>query len=561
MKASDIVLIKNNTPLSNEERDTLINASYKVTKDSPTRIKRDINVIAYSIRIHDNRDILDDPVVLQTCMKTTNYYALFNIMTYVANAQTPLSKNERRFMPPEGKYLDPATDVFEYTYDNMIQRCRGKNFKRLLGGHKFRDFCDGFLALANYYCVLEKTGESKKVARFLVDSKFPIDLLPAEILHFETFLTTYLEKYGPEVSKIIIACMNDEPFTESQEEDFLKAIGTRHESLTEYILYEIMNAASKEDALFQLAAIKLYTKRLLKQNEIDDITLTFNRYHSDIKEYNIAGQYNGDSSISVFLVRSNLNKKEVLSTSLHEAYHKIQFSHIRNARLDLDSDVDVYSKDDFLRIHLGEDYYHGNYAQITYEDDARYKAELELFKIRKGTPKGLFSKLRRDVIQGAIDNRFVLKEIEQKTGSLYKTTRFHEGKKYPLDLLFDMKLKELHYNHRMGGSIHCFIAATLEENPIIGYEYNLTDETCERKDITEILYDYVHAKNPIDKNIYKALIQSYVDPEKHYEHVRNIKLLRRLLKDHSLNLEIREAIEECLSTKSKEVKYAKELRK
>lgn len=562
MKASEVVLINNNTPLTNEERDTLINASYQVTKNSPRRVKRNIDVISYSLRIHDNREILDDPEVLNTILKSINYYEVYTIITFILNAEQTKSKNEKRFSLPEDKYRDPETAVFEFAFDSLVKKCHGKNFERFLTGPHKLDFSNCFNDLAFFYLELEKTGQSHKVAKYLVDADFPIKFLPAQILHSQTFLTTYLEKYGPETSKAIIGCLNDEPFDESQEAEFLRATGTKYKSLNEYVLYEAMNNFSKEDYLFQLAAIKLYTKRLLKINEVDDVTITFNNYHTDRQEFNISGQYDNDSQIEIFLVRPNLSKTEIISTSLHEAAHKIQFFHMKRARLDLDSDVDVYSKDEFLAIHLGhEEYYKNNYMQITYEDDARYKAELELYKLRKGTPDGLFAKMRREIIKGARDNRRVLKEIEFKTGSLYKTKRFYKNKKYPLDLLFDIKLKEIHNDHLIGGTVHHFIQETLEEHPIIGYEYHLTEDTCERKDITEILYDYMHAGNELDKKIYRALIHSYIDPDKHYDCIRNIKYVRRLLKETSLNEDLRDTLRECLNTNQKQVKYAKELRK
>ena len=558
MTVEEILNARTNKPLTTEEEDTLIRAEYKVTPESPKRIKRSVSVCIHSLETYRNLDLIDDPVVLRTFIATTNFYAKY-ILCDLIRTNNPKPKCEKHFRLDE-KYNDIQNSVFEYVCDRVNNIINAHHYTGFTS-KKRRDFAKGMHGLEYFYSLLEEQGDEKTAVQIIVDSNLKPSLVPAKILHSPCYLTAYLKSKGYDQNVIdsVIAAMNDEPYTPEQETEFLSALKTKHRSLNQYLNKEVVQENLNEDYIIKLAAIKLHAKKMLLRTGAQEVPITFNNYIPTSTMGNVSGEYDDSvDTIKAFVTPDSRRCKEVFTVTIHETIHKIQFYHMRHARLDLDSDVDVYSKDEMLRVYLGEDYYIKNYFQISYEVDARYNEDLEKYKIRRDSTKELYLYMKNKVLDVASQNRRALKQIDVRNASLYGMQRKHDHKTLYLDQLFDKVLQDKYESAKSEGTLPSFLKELRSTAPIILYEYSITEDECRRKSIEEIVDCYLTVTDKIKKNIYANLIKSYVNYQKHREYEKNIRYIKLLLCDNILTTEEREYLTLCIKP-TKKTKYHDEI--
>ena len=558
MTVEEILNARTNKPLTTEEEDTLIRAEYKVTPESPKRIKRSVNVCIHSLDTYRNLDLIDDPVVLRTFISTTNFYAKY-ILCDLIRTNNPKPKCEKHFRLDE-KYNDIQNSVFEYVCDRVNNIINAHHYTGFTS-KKRRDFAKGMHGLEYFYSLLEEQGDEKTAVQIIVDSNLKPSLVPAKILHSPSYLTAYLKSkgYDQKVIDSVIAAMNDDPYTPEQETEFLSALKTKHRSLNQSLNKEVVHENLNEDYIIKLAAIKLHAKKMLLRTGAQEVPVTFNNYIPSTG--NVAGEYDeNDDTIKIFVTPDSRRCKEILTTTIHETIHKIQFYHMRHARLDLDSDVDIYGKDEMLRIYLGEDYYIKNYFQISYEVDARYNEDLEKYRIRRDSIKELYLYMKNKVLDVASQNRRALKQIDYRNASLYGVQRKHMHKTLRLDQLFDTVLQEEYESAKAKGTLPLLLKGLRSTAPIILYEYDITKSVCIRRSIEDIIYFYLTSTDKTEKEIYANLIKSYVSYQKHKDYEKNIRHIKLLLREKIVTLTTEEREYLTLCTKpTKKTKYHDEI--
>lgn len=316
-------------------------------------------------------------------------------------------------------------------------------------------------------------------------------------------------------------------YTEKHENKLLGLLKTDAKSLEEYI-YSIKD--KKNITLIEAFAIEYYGKKTLAKYGKEE-TRIINLFGFEEFSDQSFGKYNSRTkNITIYTQRSCQSVKEILETLHHELAHSIQFDLVKAGDIDIDDDIDLYSKDIILKNELPL-YYKNNYWSISYEFDAEFRAMMmsnELY----GT---------QEAFNYSIDRLYdkVVKEKNKGKEISYKDTNIREyrGKEYPIDDLFIDMFSKLPYDKAK---------EYYDEYPTIKYSYDINlDEgnkhvTINKRTLRDYAKLYAESKDEKDKKMYLKLIEKEFDTERYgiidiMNKIDSLGRIRRKLDDESLN--------------------------
>lgn len=378
-----------------------------------------------------------------------------------------------------------------------------------------------------------------KIAERLVHSSIEIDYIPYMIIYSQAFIDEYFSQGSPGMKKIMFDCLNSMYYNHNHEYDFLRIVKSNQCTIEDYIKEQLHNG--KDDKFFHIIAVHLYTAKRLDQKGIEDYRICINNYNPD-KQNITHGSYHKNVIYIYCTPGRTLHK--MVHASEHEIEHADQEKNRHYLFIENDPDIDIYTKDKFLK-QYEDDYYDRNYSCISYEYDADFKARMTIHNLE--TKQSLFHQLRRFILKAAKKEVDVITQIKKDIPYAQTAVReYPEGTFVSLDEAFEIVLKKEYQKSIEEKKFPSFRATLANNYQIILYEYVVTENDIHRKTIPELIDCLYRAKTDFTEEIYKYLIASATDPRKHKNYKDNLKELEALAIDEELPQKIKKLVKECL---------------
>jgi len=250
-------------------------------------------------------------------------------------------------------------------------------------------------------------------------------------------------------------------------------------------------------------------------------------------------------TMDIFCDKKYNTIKQVLTTACHEITHFKQFENMKFLKFDEDVDIDVYTKDSFLTITLGKEYYTKNYRSLNLEINAMIMGRIMAKEILKEDDKDLqdYKKLMPR------KNKYSLESIfGSDFRSLMEMARIsNDNKRYNLNTLFLEELQTAKDEDYSIG-INSNFEIALKRYPLIEYEYDVERCDIQRRSITQLVRLLDESISEKDKGVYKYLIHQRFNPKKNSktEIRQNISELKKISKVLG-NTSLKEFIESILN--------------
>lgn len=289
------------------------------------------------------------------------------------------------------------------------------------------------------------------------------------------------------------------------EDEFLSLMSKKYGncSCVEDIIKIMYNKKkTREDmSLMEVFAFQLYACKILKEYGISNSVDVF-----AFDKYVECGGSQNDKGICMYISGECSKVYDMLRIINHEIEHVFQKELIKNNRIDLDNDINLYSKDFILTEIYGKAYYDQNNYNLSFEYDAEYKSAIRTSLILNLTK---FDFKNSQDIDRLFHEKQKLINFAKKTvlnGDYYFDISRDFGRFYSLNGCFEETMEHLRKNDKNK------YKEMLDKYPIIRYEYNY-ENTFSRKTISELLEDLDKADNK-EKGIYYNLLKSRFNDDK-----------------------------------------------
>lgn len=536
MDMQSILNAKPNSSLSEKEIEFLVENNYQVTIESPERIKRDLHAMS---KLDTSELNLNDPIIEETIRKNKNdkYLAAFYVKVLdddPSNAHT-LPELENSFT-----MVKTLMNLF-----NGITA--GNSYLQLAEQGSMVDvFRRAMLHVEAAYMVSNPTTR-KQIIEYLEYSGMLLDEIPHQILTSYTFIEHHLDKESDDVKQAVFNSLSENYYSHETEQDFLFAADTTWPTVEEYLASQLLHHTG--DEIFRLAAVRIYVSKLLHSLGIEDKRVFINTYSISPETQ---GAYFKDR-IELHCYSSRTLEK-MIHTGAHEAHHADQDKNVTQLLLSKDNDIDLYSKEDFIR-EVDGTYYSRNYRKVASEYDADFKAKIDLFKL-KDLQLSPFDRLRRVILVKLFKEQDELKDIRHNMIYEEVSTRLDANNQpHHLEDIFDVAIHSEYQEHMANGTYDQFITNIRNKFPIIEFEYAISEEGLHRRSIEELVDQITLDED--NSEVYKYLIISYINPKKNKNADGNREILEALYLDESLPLDIRKYIRETLDDKAMDKYYAR----
>ena len=536
MDLESILSKKNTVSLSDKELEFLVEHNYKVTDASPDRIKSDLHALS---KLDTSELDLTDQLIINTIKKTKDKKIL---AAFYVKCLDDDPSNAR------------TIDVLRTNYSVIITLM--DLFNDITAGGSYAELAakggtgDVFRrAIAHIEAAYTRLTpvDRQSIVKFLKSSGMLFDELPNAILTSDTYIAYHLRKKDDSLHKITFDALNCLQYDKELEQDFLVAVESTGTTIEEYLASQLLH--STDDDILQISAVKLYVLKLLDQFGVQDVRVNVNTYG-----------YSADTQGSCFQDRidlhcySNRSLEKMIHTGAHEAHHADQNKNVKYVLLTKDNDIDIYSKEDFIR-DIDPSYYPRNYRKVASEYDADLKAKIDLFKLKdlQVTP---FERLRKVITVKLFREKDYLKDIKSHMQYEMVSTRLDENNvEHPLETIFEATLKKAHSESLENGTFHKLMTKIRTNYPIIEFEYSITESDVHRRSVRELVDKMIEDKNNVD--VYRYLLISYLNPKKNMNALFNRHELEELQQDSSLPVGIRVYIKECLENEAMDKYYTR----
>lgn len=383
------------------------------------------------------------------------------------------------------------------------------------------------IALKNNILTYIYNNEGSTYFSYLIENKLvPMTYFPSDIIGFsdELLKAGCSNEKEYEFLRFKIGDYSSKRYEKDDEDEFLRILSRKYKgcNCVEDVIKQMHNKKIKREdmSLMEIFAFNLYASKILKRNGINaDVEVLGFDYNMD--KYGVQTE----RGITLFINGAINTVEDMVGTLNHEIEHVIQKENIKNCRIDIDHDIDLYSKD-FILSSIVDDYYKSNMTSVSFEYDAEFKSN-----IRTALVLGLTSSIdyknmsieellfnKRELICFAQDKVF----DTEYTYDMYRVRGIHSQS---LDDLFQRMMVWL----QRGDKDKFF--EVLEDYPIIKYDYKYKD-VFRRKSIEELVEDLDNSDNH-DKGIYFNLLISRLDEDKDEEYEENLEDLEKILENNN----------------------------
>ena len=408
------------------------------------------------------------------------------------------------------------------------------------------------IALKNIIVTYIYNNENNAYVSYLVKNKLvPLSCFPMDVLGFNDDILKAGCNNEDEYDylRMKLGDYESSRYEKEDEEKLIKILGRKYkdcECVEDVIRKMYDKKLKREDmSLMEIFAFNLYASKILKRNNISaGVEVLGFDYNMD--KYGVQS----GNGITLFINGAINTVEDMILTLNHEIEHIIQKENIKNCRIDIDHDIDLYSKDFVLSAVLN-DYYKSNSTEISFEYDAELKSN-----IRTARVLGLVSDVdyeNMNVNELFWNKRELIcyaKDKVMDTEYSYDMYRRRDIHVVSLDDLFE---RTMSWVKKRDESKYLEL---LKEYPIIRYDYNCEGEF-RRKSVTELVESLDNGSKR-DKGIYYNLLISRLDEEKCEEYEESLEELEGLLENNdyeeSTNLIINNLIRKANS--SSNTKYS-----
>lgn len=531
LRLKQILEAPSTTPLSFEEERFLYNSDYVFDETTPARIRDNVRLMFHSyetkpssINIHEvDFSSLDVQEYLSVYNTEKHFlYRMFEI-SGVFNDSFPNANVHRETCKLErGPYIASLVGEMQEAknyviFDNFTYDVMSKEEKELL------------LDCALYY-------------------KCPIGRLPDAWLQDRKVLEIFRQGGLLEVDDSVIEVLCSKQYSEDLEKRFAQAYGV--EDIEGFIREKTMTSIDilKVPLEARLASQKLSMQKELHTHGVDDVSICINMSYLGL------GTRGGYSKINNTIYipgsTSHYATEESYYVGYHESDHAIQEHNVRTGSFTKDGDVDIYTKDHFLRDVLGQQYYTQNYVNISSEFDADLKAQIRMNNIRCGSSTNIYDVLKRKVASRAVELEQVLEDITTQLAYSHSSTRKDlNGNVMHIDDLVEIELEKKMASCATFEEFQTFIDTNF---PLLGKEYHLSPDGIRKKTPQELVECMDKAETLEEYEIYDGLIISSMDSRKNNNASQNIETYMEMASDSrtpndirvSLNVNARIAMEQ-----------------
>lgn len=383
------------------------------------------------------------------------------------------------------------------------------------------------VALKNILVTYIYNNENNAYVSYLVNNKLiPITYFPSDTICFNDNILkagcNSEQEY--EYLRVKLGDYASNRYEKEDEEKFLDILSGKykHCECVEDVIKEMYNKKMKREdmSLMEIFAFNLYASKILKRNNISTgVEILGFDYGMD--KYGVQTE----RGITLFINGDVNTVEDLVGTLNHEIEHIIQKENIRKCKIDLDHDIDLYSKD-FILSSVLEDYYKDNMNSISFEYDAEFKSN-----IRTARVLGLVNDVdyeKMDINELFFNKRELICYASDRVMDTEYSYDMYRRRGIHTENLEDLFERTMFWLRR--GDISKYYEV-LNDYPIIKYEYNYAD-TFERKSIKELV-DCLDKCNNHDKGIYFNLLRSRLEEEKNEDYEDNLEELENLLNDNS----------------------------
>ena len=399
-----------------------------------------------------------------------------------------------------------------------------------------------------------RISDRSKIAERLVHSTIGIDFIPYMIIYSKTFIDEYFYDQSIGMRNIIFDCLNSMTFNIHNEYSFLRIVKSHQLTIEDYVKEQLHS--KKDDKFFHIVATHLYTAKRLEQLGVQDYRICINFYNPDGKSIT-HGSYHKDV-ISIYSTPDRTLHKMIYASE-HEVNHADQAKNIHYLFIDKDPDIDIYTKDKFIK-QYSDDYYQKNYSSISYEYDADFKARITLYNLE--AKNNLFTKLKDLILRAAQKETDILSQIRQDIPYIQTTLREDlNGEVVHLDDIFESVLKKEHAKSLEEGKFPSFKAILSNSYQIILYEYVITETEVRRKTIQELVDAAYRAKDTFTYDMYQFLIASATNPRKNKDYIKNLSELENIANDSEMPQRIKRIAKEALARRDVQINKEETLKR
>ena len=411
--------------------------------------------------------------------------------------------------------LNGLSDLMEKLSDDDFKKIE----KMVKEGYDFKQFKKDIIQIKwHRWARIDKGYDFSKAVEKAKAENFPLSMIPKQFILDDNILT---QIFGSEdQAKFLKYDVHQGKYSKENELHLLKILKTGAKSLEEYIV-SIKDKQREELSIGDLFAIEYYGKKCLDIYEITDIKIV-DLFGSSPD--GSSGKYEDDTKrIDIYTGTKHNSTKNILTTLHHEVAHAIQFSLMHTANIDVDDDIDLYTRDAILQQEL-PGYYSHNYSSISFEFDAEFRAQMltnELYGTQEEFNLNV-EKLFSIVLQ---ERKEQTKEMQVKENSNFRyynrREREYKGEVYyDIDVLFLETFSKLSYEKAK---------EYYDSYPMLKYsydiEFNEEEKTFSIKDRS--MEDYIklaiETKNLKEKKIYFKLLEKEFDTTRYDKNVLKSK--------------------------------------
>lgn len=398
----------------------------------------------------------------------------------------------------------------------------------LLEGDCEMDVLGSLSALNEYYETLKQytsEGAHEKKMEIIdkvLNSNCPLKLIPSSMLEDYDFVSSYCKtNWDFENEHIYTNILKATKYSKKYEEELLESLNIP--SLESYLSKAFNREKDCRDStknidITHIVVAKLYTLKLLAQHKTSITGYSHNPYVEQVLDKNskLYGCYYSDRDLIELFPFLIPSLKELVVDSSHEAYHAIQKRNILQGDIKRDSDVDVYSMDQYLKEILGNDYYDKNYNFIATEYDAEIKARIDVSKLSgPDVYSDELCDLMDQVATLSKENSRTLDAIMTTSPYSFLLTRLDtDDNRYHLFRLFEKVVNE---QLQKADNFDEFRQDLITRFPIFEYMLNITPSGISIKKPSDYIND-LETANKVDTGIYLHLISNNLHPIKYPRH-------------------------------------------
>ena len=290
---------------------------------------------------------------------------------------------------------------------------------------------------------------------------------------------------------------NSKHYNPNDEKFLLQQLGKKYTSCKTVedaiVLMHKQNLTRDRMSLQELLCLQLYAAKTLHENglhKVVDVLAVYQKTDS-------LGMYDG-STVSLGITGENSTILDMIKTLHHEIEHVMQELYIKNAKINADKDIDVFSKDEILKMILGSNYYSRNHHNISFEFDAEFKAY-----IKTALLLGLDDSLKTE----ALDKNTILTYALEKLEDTDYFQTYRRDVCHKINFLFETEMNNLKkYDVDLFNQY-------IREYPIVKYEYIIASNFT-RKSVKDLVDNIENTDSKQEMGIYFNLLKSRLDPSK-----------------------------------------------